>query len=256
VLLGDRLWSVAADGSVSGPGPKISSIAGTTAEGVVAVTHDRRVVVVDRSGSVTDLVDGPVRAAYVAGDDLVYDPGDDSVHRHPLSSQIVSSEHAPLLGRHLLGAGPGGVVFAGPDGVEVQDGSGTHPLEIEPDTESLFQAEAAGGVVALRTDRGDFLYTDHGQHRVALPGDRYAALAPDGSAYARATASRRAVELIDPATGGATAVVGVSGRVTGLAWTGAERLYVVTAASRLWSCPLGSTCSQVFTEITPTLALH
>jgi hypothetical protein len=131
-----------------------------------------------------------------------------------------------------------------------------HPLELEPQTEALFEAEAAGGVVALRTDRGDLLYTDHGRHRVALPGDRYAGLAPDGSSYARATASRRAVELFDPATGHATPVAGVSGRVTGLAWTDPEQLYVVTRSSTLWSCPIGSPCTQLFTEITGGLALR
>jgi hypothetical protein len=256
VLLGGRLRTVAADGTLSGPGPEVRSIAGTTARGVVAVTDGGMVVEVGRSGSVTNLLDVPVRVAYVAGEDLVYDTGDETVRWRRVTPGIDPSDHETLSGEHLLGAGPGGVVVTGPDGVQVQDAAGAHPLEVEPDTRSLLQADAAGGVVALRTDRGDLLYTDHGRRRVALPGDRYAALAPDGSAYARATASRLAVELVDPATGRATPVGGVSGRVTGLAWTDADQLYVVTGSSTLWSCPVGSTCTRLLSEITGGLALR
>jgi hypothetical protein len=256
VLLGGRLRMLAADGSLGDPGPEVRSVAGTTPGGVVAVTDDGMVVEVAGSGSVTTLLSGPVRAAYVAGDDLVYDTGDETVRWRRVSPAVGTSDRQTESGEHLLGAGPGGVVVNAQDGVRVYDGSGVHPLELEPDTRSLYQAEAAGGVVALRTDRGDLLYTDHGRHRVALPGDRYAALAPDGSAYARATASRRAVELVDPATSRATPVDGVSGRVTSLAWAGADQLYVVTASSTLWRCPVGSTCTQLFSEITGGLALR
>jgi len=255
VVLGGRLWTVAADGTIRGPGPEVRGIAGTTEHGVVVVTDSGSVVEVTAAGTVTHLLTEPVHTAYVSGDELVYDTGA-AVRWRQVSPDVASADTETMTGRHLLGAGPGGVVLDGPEGVQLRDGSGMHGLEVEPDTESLLQAEAAGGVVALRTDRGDLLYTDHGRHRVALPGDRYGALAPDGSAYARATASRRAVELIDPATGRATPVAGASGRVTGLAWTGPEQLYVVTGSSTLWSCPVGSSCTEVFTEVTPILGLR
>jgi hypothetical protein len=123
----------------------------------------------------------------------------------------------------------------------------------------IHQVEVAGGVVAVRTDRGDLLFTDHGRHSVTLPGDRYAALAPDGAGYARATDSRTAAELVDPATGARTPVPGVTGRIVGLAWAGPRQLYVLVAhphSRTVWSCPSGTTCTELYDDPTGTLALH
>jgi hypothetical protein len=259
LVLDGRLRTLSARGELGPEGMRVVRLAGTTPEGVVAVTDEGAVARISSSGETVTLVDAPVRIAIVAGDDLVYQGLDDQVHWRRISPEVATADHRTVAGLRLLGAGPGMAVIAGTDGVVLRDAAGTHRLQLVTDTRVIHQADAAGGVVALRTDRGDVLFTDHGRRAVTLPGDRYAALAPDGHTYARATASRTALEMIDPATGAATPVPGLAGRVVDLAWADETRLYVVVAHGRsrtLWSCPSGAGCGALLTDASGSLTLR
>jgi hypothetical protein len=245
------------DGGVLGPeGPAADVLVGTTADGTFVLTADG---VLERvtGDRVERVVPRRVRTAYLDGDALVYQTEDGQIRWRGVEPVLQPRDSARTAEGRLLGAGDESAVIAG-EQVVLHDPTGLHPLVLPPDTQTVSQVEIGGGVVAVRTDRGDVLLTDHGRSSRTLPGDRYAALAPDGHAYARASATRDAVELIDPTTLATRAVAGPSGTVAGLRWADDDLLVVVAdAGSRtLWRCAGGTACAVVLEDPTGTLRLR
>jgi hypothetical protein len=106
------------------------------------------------------------------------------------------------------------VIVGGPSGALVSwDADGPHELVLRNVTE-VNRVETGGDVIAVRTEDGVVFYSPDGMHsNTSYIGERVGALAPDGHSYAQQTKSRRAVELVDPATLRTTTVEGLAGPI-------------------------------------------
>lgn len=267
VLVENHVRVVSADG-VLGPelvgpvGPDIATLVGATPHGVVVLTDGGVLARIDEEGRHLDpLVPEQVRSAYLDGDAVVYENQHGLIRWHGIEPEVVSTHSAQTEDGRLMAAGLGMAVIAEDDGLMLHDPEGVHELLLDPDVvHAVRGVDAAGGVVAVRSDAGINLFRDHGLVGFALPGDRIGALAPDGHAYARPTASRRTVELLDPRTADATPVEGPAGTVADLGWTGRGELLVVVQGAdgrTLWRCSSSGTgCAAQVEDPTGTLRLR
>ena len=252
------------DGTVLGPeGPAVGALVGTTPRGVVVVTGDESLVLIDeQSGGLEPLVPGKVVRARLAGDSVAYQ-NRRGVIRWQLIEPSADSDDYDQTRKGLLEAASGDrvVVAAGPDGSLVSyDVDGPHELVFERPPNAIHQVETSGDVIAVRADDLLVFFDPEGRQTEEVNGgERIGALAPDGHAYAQAEPSRRGVQLVDPASADATLVEGPAGPISDIGWAPDGDLLVVVDADgsrTLWRCsPDGSGCAPKVEDPSGTLHL-
>jgi hypothetical protein len=253
------------DGTVLGPeGPAAASIVGTTPHGVVVITEDGTLARIDElSSELQPLVPGKVRAAYLAGDAVVYENRQGLIRWRGIEPTVVATDSAQTDEGRLMAANDDRFVIAdGAGGALVShDPDGLHELPVQ-DVTTVHRVETGGDVIAVQTADGVVFFSPDGVPTGSSDYDldRLGTLAPDGHSFALQTDSRRSVEMLDPVTLESSPVKGPAGTVVDLGWSPDGDLLVVVhedTARTLWRCsPDGTDCSAKVDDPTGTLRLR
>ena len=264
VVVDGHFHMVDGSGGMGPEGPAAEAIVGTTPHGVVVITSDETLVLIDEESSeVQPLVPGKVGRAYLDGDAVVYQDSNGLIQWWGIEPSVASTNSAQTPEGWLLAATTGRVVVAdGPNGslsLASWDADGQHELPLQ-DVTQVSRVETAGDVIAVHTEDGVTFFSPDGLHSsTSYVGERVGALAPDGLSYAQQTKSRKAVELVDPATLDITPVEGPAGPISDLGWAPDGDLLAVVdqdGARTLWRCtPSGTGCAAQVEDPTGTFHL-
>lgn len=269
VLVEGRLTTLADDGSLGDPGPKVARIVGSSADGVVVFAMNGDLARVTADGEVRRLVDEPVRRAYVDEGGVVLQTFDGLVRW--IATDRDTDRDSLRTDGMLIAAAQGSFVIAGEgggSGLVAHDPEGEYELPLGSDgaSEVVQQVEIGGARIAVHTQAGVEFFEDRGARSAGLLGGGTGALSPDGEVYAMAPngadlsiGARPGLRLVDPHTGSASRVRGPEGPAVDLLWTDASTLLVVTGDARsrtLWRCTdTGRSCAVLAEDPTGSLEL-
>ena len=264
VVVDGHLRIVDHNGVMGGDGPAVASIVGSTPHGVVVLTEEGTLSrLEDGSEQLQQLVPDTVRAAYLDGDAVVYENMSSLIRWRGIDPTVASTDSAQTEFGRLEGAGPSVVLVTGgaTHDLTMYTARGAIPLTLDPDVMVLMDGIDVGGdTVAVRTDLGVEFFDTGGTELAKDDREGIGALSPDGRSYAQQSASREAVELVDPQTAAATPVDGPSGPVMDVGWAPDGDLLTVVrhdGIHTLWRCaPDGTGCAAVVDDPTATLRLR